>query len=357
MSLSKDSPFFPIEASRVILDGANCLAFFDRYPVSEGHALVVPVRPVPSLYDLDPQVQADVWDMVRRVRGFLQERFQPAAFNIGVNDGQAAGQTIAHAHVHIIPRYAGDVSDPRGGIRWVIPEKAKYWPDPAGDQGVEVLGIDVGVRKGLHVVALGLTGPSLLGAFTVLANGKSPGDVVRICLERKPACVAIDSPPDWALAGNMRNGERELRQLGIQLYCTPSDPEKQRSAFYGWMKVGFKVFEALRAQYPLYREGQVGRHAVEVFPHATAVVLAGRHRPQRVRKAAWRKKILAELGYDVAGLVNADCVDAALAAVTAAHALRGSFTGFGDPTEGVIVTPFRDAAERFRAAKRSHGHR
>jgi diadenosine tetraphosphate (Ap4A) HIT family hydrolase len=127
MGLAKDSPFNPIEASRVILDGPNCLAFFDRYPVSEGHALVVPVRPVPSLYDLDPQVQAEVWDMVRRVRGFLEARNQPAGFNIGVNDGRAAGQTIAHAHVHVIARYVGDVPDPRGGIRWVMPGKAKYW--------------------------------------------------------------------------------------------------------------------------------------------------------------------------------------------------------------------------------------
>ena len=127
MNLSSQSPFFPIDANRVILEESNSLAFFDRYPVSKGHALVVPVRPVPSLYDLDPQLQAEVWDMVRRVRLYLGERYQPAGFNIGVNDGRAAGQTIAHAHVHVIPRYAGDVSDPRGGIRWVIPGKARYW--------------------------------------------------------------------------------------------------------------------------------------------------------------------------------------------------------------------------------------
>ena len=127
MTLSSQSPFYPIDADRVILEEPNCLAFFDRYPVSKGHALVVPIRPVPSLYDLDPQAQAEVWDMIRRVRSFLKELYHPVGFNIGVNDGSAAGQTIAHAHVHIIPRYAGDISDPRGGIRWVIPEKAKYW--------------------------------------------------------------------------------------------------------------------------------------------------------------------------------------------------------------------------------------
>jgi diadenosine tetraphosphate (Ap4A) HIT family hydrolase len=127
MGLAKDSPFFPVAADRVILEGPNCLAFFDRYPVIEGHALVVPHCPVLSLYELDDQMQAEIWDTVRRVRQILEERLNPAGFNIGVNDGRAAGQTVPHAHVHVIPRYVGDVPDPRGGVRWVIPGKAKYW--------------------------------------------------------------------------------------------------------------------------------------------------------------------------------------------------------------------------------------
>jgi diadenosine tetraphosphate (Ap4A) HIT family hydrolase len=64
---------------------------------------------------------------VAEVRTKLQSEFRPEGFNIGVNDGRAAGQTVAHAHIHIIPRYSGDVADPRGGVRWVIAEKAKYW--------------------------------------------------------------------------------------------------------------------------------------------------------------------------------------------------------------------------------------
>jgi len=127
MGLTKDSPFFPVEEDRVILEGANCLAFFDRNPVSKGHALVVPYRPVLSLFELDERAQAEIWDTVRQVREILEGRFHPAGFNIGVNDGQAAGQTVPHAHVHVIPRYSGDVPDPRGGVRWVLPEKARYW--------------------------------------------------------------------------------------------------------------------------------------------------------------------------------------------------------------------------------------
>ena len=101
--------------------------FFDRYPVNEGHALVIPAQPVASLFDLDAATQVEIWDTVRQVREILTARYHPAGFNIGINDGRAAGQTIVHAHVHIIPRHAGDVDDPRGGIRWVIPGKAKYW--------------------------------------------------------------------------------------------------------------------------------------------------------------------------------------------------------------------------------------
>ncbi len=127
MGLPQNSPFFPIPLDRVILETANCLAFYDAYPVSRGHALVVPRRLVPSIFELAALMQAELWDTVRRVREVLDKRFSPDGFNVGVNDGRAAGQTVEHAHIHVIPRYRGDVPDPRGGVRWVIPEKAKYW--------------------------------------------------------------------------------------------------------------------------------------------------------------------------------------------------------------------------------------
>ena len=89
--------------------------------------MVIPLQPVVSIFELDELMQAELWDAVRRVRDILEDRHSPEGFNIGVNDGRAAGQTIPHAHIHVIPRYKGDVPDPRGGVRWVIPEKAKYW--------------------------------------------------------------------------------------------------------------------------------------------------------------------------------------------------------------------------------------
>jgi diadenosine tetraphosphate (Ap4A) HIT family hydrolase len=127
MGLPKDSPFYPIPADRVILETPNGLGFFDAYPVSRGHALIVPLRPVLSIYELDELLQAELWETVRRIREILAEKFSPDGFNVGINDGRAAGQTVPHAHIHLIPRYRGNVPDPRGGVRWVIPEKAKYW--------------------------------------------------------------------------------------------------------------------------------------------------------------------------------------------------------------------------------------
>lgn len=127
MGLSKESPFYPLEAERIIMASERWIAFYDRYPVSPGHALVIPCKPVASLFDAAPELQAEIWSLVRQVREILVAKHQPDGFNIGLNDGVAAGQTVMHTHIHIIPRYHGDVSDPRGGIRHVIPAKANYW--------------------------------------------------------------------------------------------------------------------------------------------------------------------------------------------------------------------------------------
>ena len=104
-------------------------AFADIYPISKGHFLVVPKCHVGSLFELTESERAAVWALAGKVRAMLNKKYRPSGFNIGLNDGAAAGQTIGHAHVHVIPRYAGDAKDPRGGVRWVLPKKAKYWKD------------------------------------------------------------------------------------------------------------------------------------------------------------------------------------------------------------------------------------
>ena len=127
MDFPRQSPFHPIPPDRVLAETERTLAFLDRYPVSEGHALVVPKIVAASLYDLDEELQAELWSAVRRTRLLLAERFRPDGFNIGLNDGAVAGQTVAHVHIHVIPRYRGDATDPRGGVRWVLPARARYW--------------------------------------------------------------------------------------------------------------------------------------------------------------------------------------------------------------------------------------
>lgn len=120
-------PFCQIRGDQVRLQNAAGLAIRDGYPISEGHTLVVPRKHVLSVFDLPADEYAALWRLVAEVRSQLQAELQPAGFNVGVNDGQAAGQTVEHAHIHVIPRYTGDVADPRGGVRWIIPDKARYW--------------------------------------------------------------------------------------------------------------------------------------------------------------------------------------------------------------------------------------
>lgn len=120
-------PFCDPEASRIQMANEVAVAVFDGFPVAEGHTLVVPKRHVASLFDLSDVEQTALWRLVAQVRAGLLAGLKPDGFNVGVNDGAAAGQTVMHAHVHVIPRRAGDVPDPRGGVRWVVPGKAAYW--------------------------------------------------------------------------------------------------------------------------------------------------------------------------------------------------------------------------------------
>ena len=111
----------------VLASNEHAVALFDAFPVSPGHALVVSRRHVASLFDLDPAEQAATWALLSAVKTVIDARHSPAGYNVGVNVGVAAGQTVGHVHVHVIPRYQGDVDDPRGGVRWVLPGRADYW--------------------------------------------------------------------------------------------------------------------------------------------------------------------------------------------------------------------------------------
>ena|SRR5690349_7278521 len=135
--MSEDSPSYAVNVAgcafcglaqaRIAWSSSLAMALWDLYPVSLGHALVVPRRHAPSWSNLTANEKTAVMAGVDAVRTLIDERYRPDAYNIGFNDGEAAGQTILHFHVHVIPRYQGDVLDPRGGIRWVLPDKAAYW--------------------------------------------------------------------------------------------------------------------------------------------------------------------------------------------------------------------------------------
>ena len=99
----------------------------DAFPVSPGHTLVIPLRHVGSFLELGDDERTALLALLDEAKGQLDAEFQPAGYNVGINDGAAAGQTVSHLHIHLIPRYAGDQADPRGGVRWIFPDKADYW--------------------------------------------------------------------------------------------------------------------------------------------------------------------------------------------------------------------------------------
>jgi diadenosine tetraphosphate (Ap4A) HIT family hydrolase len=121
------SPFLIGEETReLIVETATVFSFYDKFPVSEGHSLIVPKRLIPNYFDLTLKEQTACWIVVNKVKNILQEKYNPDGFNIGININEDAGQTIPHCHIHVIPRYKGDVENPRGGIRGVIPSKKEY---------------------------------------------------------------------------------------------------------------------------------------------------------------------------------------------------------------------------------------
>ncbi len=120
-------PFCEPEEHRILGEEGPCLALRDLYPVSPGHALIIPRRHIASFREMSEEEWAAAFKLIHHMCERLTEN-DPVVqgFNIGINDGPAAGQTVMHAHLHIIPRREDDVSDPRGGVRGVIPCKARY---------------------------------------------------------------------------------------------------------------------------------------------------------------------------------------------------------------------------------------
>lgn len=126
-----DCPFCEIvnEPSHPRIEKENKYAFVirDGFPITQGHTLIIPKRHVGSFFEITPAEHQALFELMEQIKPSLDQQYQPAGYNIGINDGAAAGQTVPHLHIHLIPRYHEANKDPRGGVRWVVPEKADYW--------------------------------------------------------------------------------------------------------------------------------------------------------------------------------------------------------------------------------------
>lgn len=119
--------FCRLAADRLILEDEFSLVIRDGFPVSEGHTLIIPRRHVQSFFETTQEERSSLLAMLDMAKVELDQSLEPDGYNIGINDGTTAGQTVPHLHIHLIPRYEGDQTDPRGGVRWIFPDKADYW--------------------------------------------------------------------------------------------------------------------------------------------------------------------------------------------------------------------------------------
>lgn len=112
--------------SDILLENNSAYVIFDKFPVSKGHVLVVPKIHTSNFFDISQQHQEDLLALVNQAKKHLDCLYKPDGYNVGINVNEVAGQTVWHVHVHLIPRYKGDVEQPRGGVRGVIPGKQNY---------------------------------------------------------------------------------------------------------------------------------------------------------------------------------------------------------------------------------------
>ena len=209
---------------------------------------------------------------------------------------------------------------------------------------MRVLGVDVGGdRKGLDLVVMNEE-----RTVAMTQTRATLSDVVTVLRDLRPRIVAIDSPPAWNAGTRSRRTERQLAELGISTFPTPSAASGEKP-FFDWMKVGMAVF-ALVAEhgYPLDTSGRSGRRAIEVFPYGSAVVLSGGLKPDGMRTKDWRERVLRSHGVRAEALRTLDQVDAALAALTGVIVGEGRATFLGDGAEGVIVLPVSAPLARYR---------
>lgn len=128
--MSQSCVFCNIDKHRVTASDELTITVLDKYPISPGHTLIIPRRHCRTFFDATNNEQAALINAVNWAKEELDKEYSPDGYNIGINNGVAAGQTVGHLHIHLIPRYEGDVQEPKGGVRWIFPDKADYWSNP-----------------------------------------------------------------------------------------------------------------------------------------------------------------------------------------------------------------------------------
>ena len=124
MSQHQDCPF--CGKPEIVIENELAFAHYDSYPVNAGHCLIIPRRHVAEYFQATAEEKASIWALVDEMKIIIDREYSPDGYNIGVNIGETAGQSVPHIHIHMIPRYRGDVENPRGGVRGVIPHKQQY---------------------------------------------------------------------------------------------------------------------------------------------------------------------------------------------------------------------------------------
>jgi diadenosine tetraphosphate (Ap4A) HIT family hydrolase len=125
--MSLDCPFCNQDNFQILFENEFVFTLRDAFPISPGHTLIIPKRHIASFFDTTENEQQALFQTLQIEKSNLEQKYIPSGYNIGINDGLAAGQTVMHLHIHLIPRYTGDCDDPRGGVRWLFPNKAIYW--------------------------------------------------------------------------------------------------------------------------------------------------------------------------------------------------------------------------------------
>ena len=119
-------PFCNINHDQIVKKNKFSFAIYDKYPVNKGHLLIISKKHIEDYFTANEEIKEAIFELMERCKTFLDKKYDPDGYNIGLNCGKEAGQTIMHLHLHLIPRYEGDIEDPTGGVRGVIPEKRVY---------------------------------------------------------------------------------------------------------------------------------------------------------------------------------------------------------------------------------------